>query len=268
MEINYTKTLLFASLSGIISKSIVAPLERIKIIFQTNHINLTQNSFKNTIKEIIKTEGGINKLWKGNFINIVKIIPSSMNLCFQKYYKNKLVDKNGIMSTKNGYLTGIFTGLSRNIILYPFETVICWVTSKISKNKSKNIIYDNVKLYGLKSFYKGFIVSTLGAIPYNGILWGTYFYLNNINIFYKKDTAFNKSINIYISTFLSQIIVYPIDVWKKRIQKNITEKDQINILKETIKEKALYKGLSINLIKTPILYTISFSIFNFMEINL
>ena len=62
--------------SGAITKSLVAPLERVKILFQVEGMR-GLNEYKgiiNAFQTVIKEEG-FNSLWKGNGAAMVKIIP-------------------------------------------------------------------------------------------------------------------------------------------------------------------------------------------------
>lgn len=269
----YKKSLFFGAISGPIAKSIIAPLDRLKIIYQTNNMTFSWYNMTMYSKTLIQREGGYKKLWKGNSVQMLRIAPaSSLTYTFQKYFKNKLTDENGKLSTKNGYIVGFLTGISSSFLLYPLDTLRCCIATDISKETTKNIITDIVKSKGIISLYKGFYVSTLGMIPYSSLAWGSMYYLNTL-----LQTNFNKSnseshilrsIALFSSVCFAQTFIYPIDVWRRRIQNSIKKKSnqtQIQILSDIIKERSLFKGLTINLVKTPIVNTIGFTIFSILE---
>lgn len=277
----YLKTALFGAAGGVVSKTIIAPVERMKIIFQTNQTKLSWYNLVFQIKDIIKKEGGVHKLWKGTTMQLVRIVPtSSVTFSLQKYFKSKLSDNNGNITTKNGYIVGLLTGICRSILLYPLDTAISCISTNISKSNTKEIILKRIRTNGIQSFYNGFVVSTIGMMPYSSLVWGTYYYLNNVMkkiTNSSKDTELTKSVSVYVSTCFAQTVVYPLDVWRKRIQIHVINKDsvqqklpmkvQIDIFKNMIKEGALFKGLSLNIFKTPIVYTIAFMVFSFLEDN-
>jgi hypothetical protein len=280
----YFKTAIYGAAGGVVAKTIIAPIERIKIIFQTNKTKLSWSNFLYQIKDITQKEGGFHKLWKGTTMQLVRIVPtSSITFSLQKYFKSKLSDNKGNLTTLNGYIVGLLTGVSRSILLYPLDTAISCISTDISKTNTKEIIMKRIRTNGIQSFYNGFTVSTIGMMPYSSLVWGTYYYLNNVftKYFYSsKESEITKPISVYISTCFAQTVVYPLDVWRKRIQiynntnneslleqKKLPMKVQIDIFKNMVKERALFKGLSLNIFKTPIVYTIAFGVFSFLDNN-
>lgn len=265
---NYGLSLLYGAVSGTFAKSTMAPLDRMKIIFQTNQLTFTWRNMFLHSKTIIKSEGGIHKLWKGNGIQILRIAPvSSLSLTFQKYFKNILSDENGKISTRNGYIAGFLSGISSTAIVYPLDTLRCRVATNISDKSTTGFIRKTIQQYGFRSLYDGFIVSNIGMMPYSTISWGTMYYLNNILQSYRSTTEEShvlRAISSYIAALIGQTIVYPIDVWRRRIQ-NVSGKSQIEVAKDIIRERAMFKGLSVNMIKTPIVSTITFTIFTILE---
>ncbi len=88
------RDLLIGGMSGIISRTLTAPLELWKI--------QKQNYFmpNSTIKDVVKKEG-IRYLWKGNFTNCVRIFPQysvnfavygKINKSLETHIKNKNID--------------------------------------------------------------------------------------------------------------------------------------------------------------------------------
>jgi hypothetical protein len=268
---NYALSALYGAFSGAFAKSTMAPLDRLKIIFQTNNIQFTWHSMFLHSKTVIHKEGGFYKLWKGNGIQVVRVAPvASLSYSFQKYYKNLLSDDSGKLSVANGYLVGLLTGVSSTAIVYPLDTLRCRIATDISKQTTTALVKQTIKQSGFKSLYNGFTVSTIGMMPYSTISWGTFYYLNTLlqaNRTRENESNLLRSISIYISACFGQTVVYPIDVWRRRIQ-NISINgniNQIDIMKQIIRERALFKGLSVNFIKTPIVNTISFSLFSLFE---
>jgi hypothetical protein len=109
-------------------------------------------------------------------------------------------------------------------------------------------------------------------MPYSSLSWGTFYYLNKklqtYNNTLHNESHFVRAVSIASSVFFAQTIVYPLDVCRRRIQiqnGNASSMNQIQIFKTIIKEKSYFKGLSINFIKTPIVNTLAFSLFSFLE---
>jgi hypothetical protein len=263
---NYKKIAFFGGLAGIIAKSTTAPLDRLKIIFQTTQYKFTWKNLFLESNRLIKNEGGYHKLWKGNSIQIARAGPSaSLSFSLQKYYKSKFTNSEEKLTTINGYIVGLLVGVTHSLILYPLDTLRCRVVVDRTIKPTFEIVKNIIKTQGVFSLYNGITVSTLSMMPYSSLSWGTYYYLNDILQKYKNtDLPIFHSIAGFSGSLFAQTIVYPFDVWRRRIQTstNFTQKE---ILENIIKERALFKGLSINFLKTPIINGLVLLIFKILE---
>lgn len=62
-------------LAGAISKTVAAPLERIKLLMQTQHENTRLKlKYKGVVDCFVRsvTEEGVLSLWRGNTINVIR----------------------------------------------------------------------------------------------------------------------------------------------------------------------------------------------------
>jgi len=96
--------LLSGGLSGIVSKSVAAPIERVKLLLQTQHVNVTLKSrrYEGAIDCIRKIyiEQGILAFWRGNVANILRYFPNqAMTFAFKDRFKDVFVGKS---SRKDG----------------------------------------------------------------------------------------------------------------------------------------------------------------------
>ena len=72
-NITQYETFLMGGVAGVISRTVTAPIDRLKIFFQVHHQS-PQAGYGKTLRFMIK-EGGLKSLWRGNGINVLKIIP-------------------------------------------------------------------------------------------------------------------------------------------------------------------------------------------------
>lgn len=89
--------LMAGGLAGGISKTVVAPIERVKLILQTQDAS-TQISQDKRYKGIfdafrrIPAEQGVSSLWRGNLANIIRYFPTqALNFAFKDKYKKIFV---------------------------------------------------------------------------------------------------------------------------------------------------------------------------------
>ena len=67
------KSLIAGGIAGSLAKTVVAPLERVKILFQVHNQTVTTIS---SLRQILQTEGGL-AMWKGNTAVCVRVSPYS-----------------------------------------------------------------------------------------------------------------------------------------------------------------------------------------------
>lgn len=73
---NNYNSFISGGIAGIIAKTSIAPFERVKVIFQVNHIEFSYNNFFNELIHIYK-KNGITNLFRGNILNCIRIFPYS-----------------------------------------------------------------------------------------------------------------------------------------------------------------------------------------------
>jgi hypothetical protein len=77
--------------AGAVARTFVAPVDRVKILMQTQHVNAGAQpkyfSLVQSIKTIVKDEG-VAKLWRGNGVNCIRVVPYS-GFQFASYDKIK-----------------------------------------------------------------------------------------------------------------------------------------------------------------------------------
>ena len=82
------------------------------------------------------------------------------------------------------FISGSISGIIASCSVYPLETIRTKITAQSNNNIYKNY-FDCVKKSfnkgGIKGFYKGNVLYTLGMIPYQGTNFLTYEYLNDLS---------------------------------------------------------------------------------------
>eukprot|EP01041_Mallomonas_annulata_P002421 gene2421-4700_t len=91
---SFVKDLVAGGLSGIIAKTATAPVERVKLILQTQYGNYNiplEMRYKGPINCLIRVtkEQGIVSLWRGNFASVLRYFPNqAINFASKDKYKN------------------------------------------------------------------------------------------------------------------------------------------------------------------------------------
>lgn len=203
------RDLLVGGMSGIISRTLTAPLELWKI--------QKQNYFmpNSTIKDVVKKEG-IRYLWKGNFTNCVRIFPQySVN--FAVYGKiNKSLETHIKNKNMRNLTSGSISGAFAMSAVYPMETIRSRLALQTNKGHYSGI-FDAFMKTTIKDKYKGLRMSLMGFAPYNGLNFA--FFFN-----YKKTLekyCSGEFVNLISGGFAGMsavTITYPSDLIRRRLQ--------------------------------------------------
>jgi hypothetical protein len=76
MELSFLKSFISGGIAGVLAKSSVAPIERVKLIFQTSSDQFSYRKGVKCLSDILRTEG-LRSLWRGNGLVAVRIFPYS-----------------------------------------------------------------------------------------------------------------------------------------------------------------------------------------------
>jgi hypothetical protein len=126
---------LAGALTGAITKTAIAPLERVKILLQIQGMKsdivkgekvYSGNIFKTTA-QVVRDEGVLS-LWKGNFANVLRIIPNyALKFALNDQLRDKFVrEKNQKvedMTFNQLMAAGTLAGLLQMGTTYPLETI-------------------------------------------------------------------------------------------------------------------------------------------------
>ena len=184
---NY-KNFIVGGFAGGISRSVTSPLEVIKVLQQNYPNTYGKQGILRILTDTTKNNG-FKSFFKGNLTNCLRIVPqNAIQLSAFNYFNNHLNDIYPDKKRINSFNAGAVAGIISYTAIYPLELI----RSKLSVNiDGRTKAYNNlgsalIKTYknsGINGLYRGWIVSSIGMIPYQGITFLTYKYLDDkINI--------------------------------------------------------------------------------------
>ncbi|KAF4661882.1 hypothetical protein FOL47_006514 [Perkinsus chesapeaki] len=263
------------STAGASAKFVVAPLERVKILYQTNPaLKFTWRSAICTMRDIV-TANGIHGLWKGYLMVLTRIIPySATNYTVFDRVNNYLQNsslRQHCPAELIRFFSGNCAGASAVIVTYPLDMLRSRLASD-TKGEFKSYKDAVKKIYasrGIRGIYGGMYPTLCGIIPYAGTSFMCFETLKAK----RRDisgrwTAFDRLICGAFSGLVAQSATYPFDIIRRRQQvhggRAFPGKGVIRSLIEVARtegvRKGLYKGLSVNWVKGPIAVAVSLSV--------
>jgi solute carrier family 25 (adenine nucleotide translocator) protein 4/5/6/31 len=260
--------------SGAFAKTLTAPIERVKLLIQTQDANPKIRSGEvprytgigNCFTRVY-SEHGMAAFWRGNFTNCIRYFPTqAFNLSFKDSIK-KLFPKKYNPKTEFGmfFATNMASGglaaAGSLCIVYPLDYARTRLASDVGGGKKTfNGLGDCLKKTatgpgGFFALYAGFGVSLMGIIPYRGFQLGAFDTLVGLNP-YKAD----KGVLGIVSTFgaaQSAIIAgagisYPFDTVRRRLQMQAEKPVEEHVYKGTmdcLKKIAAEEGVAAGLYK-------------------
>jgi solute carrier family 25 (adenine nucleotide translocator) protein 4/5/6/31 len=278
---SFIKDFLAGGISGAIAKTCTAPIERVKLIIQTQDSNpLIRSGEVPRYTGIVNcftrvhSEQGLAAFWRGNFTNVIRYFPTqafnfafkdTIKACFPKY--NSKTDFGMFFLTNMA--SGGLAGAGSLCIVYPLDYARTRLASDVGAGqKTFNGLGDClVKTAkgpsGFFGLYNGFGVSVAGIIPYRGVYFGMYDSLSDLNP-YKKERTFFALVTKFVIAQATAITAgyasYPFDTVRRRLQmQSELPKDQwlykgtVDCFVKVAKEEgmtAMFKGAGANALRT------------------
>jgi len=236
-EPNPIINLLAGGVSGAVSKTITAPLEKVKLAIQNQDSNPRVVSgemkrytgmgdcFKRHVSEL-----GASSLWRGNVANCIRYVPTAaFNLAFKdtikKLFPKVNKDKEFAKFAATQIASGAFAGGLTNTLVYPLIYVRTVLGADLGVTKKYTGMADclmkTVKNNGFMSLYNGIGPSTVGIVVYRGTQFGLQDTIKAFNP-YQKDVSMvgivSKFIVAQIAVSVSGITSYPFDTMQRRLQ--------------------------------------------------
>jgi len=200
---DFVVNFLAGGVSGAFAKTCTAPIERVKLLIQTQDANPKiisgEVSRYTGIIDCFKrvaNEQGVAAFWRGNLTNIIRYFPTqafnfafkdSIKTLFPKVDKNSEFTKFFLINVASGGLAGA----GSLCIVYPLDYARTRLASDVGSGRAQfNGLFDCIKKTvgagGIGALYNGLGVSIVGIIPYRGVYFGLFDTLSGYNPYEKK----------------------------------------------------------------------------------
>ncbi|XP_037792645.1 ADP/ATP translocase 3-like [Penaeus monodon] len=274
---SFAKDFIAGGIAAAISKTAVAPIERVKLLLQVQAASkqiTADKAYKGMVDCFVRIpkEQGVLAYWRGNLANVIRYFPTqALNFAFKDKYKQVFL---GGVDKKTQFwrffignlASGGAAGATSLCFVYPLDFARTRLAADIGKGAGQrefnglgDCLVKIFKADGIMGLYRGFGVSVQGIIIYRAAFFGFY------------DTAKGmlpdpKSAGIILSwaiaqtvTTISGIISYPFDTVRRRMMMqsgrkgaDIMYKNTIDCWKKIAKNEgsaAFFKGAFSNVLR-------------------
>jgi solute carrier family 25 (mitochondrial adenine nucleotide translocator), member 4/5/6/31 len=258
---------------GAISKTAMAPVERVKLLMQTMDSNPDIVSGKiepykgmGDCFRRVRADQGMKAFWRGNLVNCLRYAPQqgsalafndALNNAFPKYdSKTQFWQSFGVKLFSGG-----MAGAVANTVCYPFDYARTRLASDVKKGKGQfngilDCIMTTVRSQGITGLYTGWSVTVAGAFVYRAGQLGCFKQIQDLNP-YQNDRGFIGGLSAFGAVTAARTVVmpfnYPFDTVRRRMmlqsEKPLAErlyKGSFDCFFKVLQKegmKGMYKGL-------------------------
>jgi len=271
---NFALDFLLGGISAAVSKTAVAPIERIKLLLQTQDANAKitgDMKYKGIVDCMVRVpkEEGVSAFWRGNLANVIRYFPTqALNFAFKDTYKKIFCPYNPRTDFWKFFFgnlaSGGAAGATSLMVVYPLDFARTRLAADVGKSASDrqfNGLVDCInkirRTDGVKGLYQGFGVSVLGIIIYRACYFGGYDTLKRVLFNDGKSSIFYKFLIAQFVTGVSGLVSYPLDTVRRRLMMQSGRKDvmytgTMDCVAKIIKNeggKAFFKGALSNVLR-------------------
>uniref|UniRef100_A0A5F8GGZ3 Solute carrier family 25 member 24 n=1 Tax=Monodelphis domestica TaxID=13616 RepID=A0A5F8GGZ3_MONDO len=277
------RQLLAGGIAGAVSRTSTAPLDRMKVMMQVHGSKSNKMSIVGGFKQMVK-EGGIQSLWRGNGVNVMKIAPeSAIKFWAYEKYKKLLTDEGAKIGLVERFVSGSLAGATAQTFIYPMEVLKTRLA--VGKTGQYSGMFDCAKKIlkheGMGAFYKGYVPNFLGILPYAGIDLAVYELLKNNWLEHFAEDSVNPGVLVLLacgtmSSTCGQLASYPLALIRTRMQaqamvEGAPQLNMIGLFKKIVTKEGilgLYRGILPNFMKVLPAVSISYVVYEKMKQNL
>ncbi|KAG5677178.1 hypothetical protein PVAND_006959 [Polypedilum vanderplanki] len=232
---SFAKDFLAGGISAAVSKTAVAPIERVKLILQVQAANkqvVAGKEYKGIIDCFVRIpkEQGVAAFWRGNLANVIRYFPTqALNFAFKDVYKQIFL---GGVDQKTQFWRYFFgnlgsggaAGATSLCFVYPLDYARTRLGADVGKGTADrqytglvDCIKKTMKSDGVIGLYRGFNVSVQGIIIYRAAYFGCYDTARG-SLPDPKNSPFIVNFAIaQVVTISSGILSYPFDTVRRRM---------------------------------------------------
>lgn len=262
--------------AGALAKTVVAPAERVKILYQTSSDRpFTWQAVVRTGNKIYVNTGFMG-LWRGHGATLMQQIPkSALTYVTFDVFRQRIQNLDLVDTVSARFIAGALAGATATTFTYPLDLM----RARMAAHWDKSPRYANyfsafenvIKEEGALNLFKGLRPTLLGIMPYAGLSFTIYETLKArwvLPLEEKRSNVLSTGARLTsgaLAGLIAQTATYPLDIVRRRMQVHSeVYQSEWQALEMIWKTEGLigglFKGVSMNWVKGPIAVGVSFTI--------
>jgi len=259
-----------------ISKTVAAPIERVKLLIQNQGAMLAAGRlsapYKGITEAFVRTykDEGFISFWRGNGTNVIRYFPTqALNFAFKDNYKQmfgfKRSEGYGLWVFGN-IASGAAAGASSSIFVYSLDYARTRLSAdgksaatggKRQFNGLIDVYKQTLRSDGVAGLYRGFVPSLVGICVYRGLYFGGYDTIKDTFLVGPLKGNFFAAFAVgWLSTTGAALAAYPLDTIRRRMMMTSGEKTHYKNFMDAGRQivakegsKALFVGSGANILR-------------------
>lgn len=269
-QTNIVEDFMLGGVAAGVSKTVAAPIERIKLLLQnqgeSKSITKPYTGIMDCLVRVPK-EQGVAAFWRGNWANVLRYFPTqALNFAFKDFYKQwfGVPRSAGFVPCLLGNVaSGGAAGATSLLVVYPLDFARTRLAMDVGKGTNREFtgtfdcIMKTAKQsgWGRGGVYNGFTVSVVGIIFYRGAYFGLY---DTSQIFIENANFATKFAIGYSVTIVAGLLSYPLDTIRRRMMMVSGSKGgnkytgSVDCFQKILREEgmgSLFKGAGSNILR-------------------
>ena len=273
------KQLLCGGLAGCAARTTTAPIDRTKILLQTQHLSMPAGAapkytgIVQTLSTVVKEEGPL-ALFRGNLVNCIRVFPySGCQFVFFDLFKGAISQLGGNDATQaklnvpQRLTASACAQVVATTVTHPLD--LLRLRLAVYRELGGSIPKAAASVWsegGVVAFYKGLFPTIVSVAPFGAINFTCY---DTIKGHVQPTSSLSVGACGAASAMIATSICYPLDVVRRRMQlKGTTYKSTMDASSTIVREEGvlgLYKGQLANLLKTVPNNAVRFIAFEFLK---
>ncbi len=235
---------MIGGVSAAVSKTIVAPIERVKLLLQVQDASASikpedrYNGIGDCFTRVIK-EQGFGSLWRGNMANVIRYFPTqALNFSFKDLYKKIFNPYNPKTEPVKFFVgncaSGGAAGATSLTVVYPLDFARTRLAADVGSGGEREFggLVDCLqKIFakdGPQGLYRGFGISVVGIVAYRASYFGL-FDTGKAVLFpdAKAASVFAMWAFAQFVTVFAGVLSYPLDTVRRRLMMDSGRADKM-----------------------------------------